>query len=407
MKIHFISKIIIIFSVLSIVVLLASFWRISAVSQTPLVVPNDQYFAVNEGANITSVLRDLTEQGVIDSSFWQRLWIKSNPKLSNIQQGWYQLSSGMTLLDFVQNLHVGKVVEHKITLVEGFTVWQWLEQMAAIGHIIIDVSYQHDAFEYQFTSPSEIPDIENVELENTIGGYVVDDNVVDDNVVDENAVDENAANTENDHAEDVHAEENNVANTNPPNYPAVNSRSWQIVEGYFAPDTYAYAHQTKASEILLEAYARQRQQLKELLAEYPLPQVIQNEHELLTLASIVEKETGQAQERPIIAGVFLSRLAKKMRLQTDPTIIYGIGPSFNGDITYADLRTKTPYNTYRINGLTPTPIANPSLASIKAVLAPETTGALYFVARGDGTHAFSKTLAEHNKAVKKYQLTKP
>jgi UPF0755 protein len=368
MKIQFISKIIIVMCVLFVAILLGSFWRISAVSQTPLVAPNVQYFAVKKGANITSVLRDLSEQGVIESTFWQRLWIKSNPTLSNIQQGWYQLSTGMTLLDFVQNLHAGKVVEHKITLIEGFTVWQWLEQMAATGNIIIDVSYQHNAFQYQLTLPSDITAIENTALVDTTGDYA-------------------------------------TKNTSQ-NHPVINNSPWQILEGYFAPDTYFYTHQAKASDILLEAYARQRKQLKELLAEYPLPHLIQNERELLTLASIVEKETGQAQERPIIAGVFLSRLAKEMRLQTDPTIIYGIGPSFNGDITYADLRAKTPYNTYRINGLTPSPIANPSLASIQAVLAPEITGALYFVARGDGTHEFTKTLAEHNKAVKKYQLTK-
>ena len=119
------------------------------------------------------------------------------------------------------------------------------------------------------------------------------------------------------------------------------------------------------------------------------------------MASIIEKETGVASEREQIAGVFVRRLQKKMRLQTDPTIIYGIGPSFNGDITWADKRTATAYNTYIIKGLPPTPIAMPSQASIYAALHPASGNTLYFVADGTGGHYFSETYSEHQQAVKR------
>lgn len=190
----------------------------------------------------------------------------------------------------------------------------------------------------------------------------------------------------------------------PQTYRYVTDDGEVLTEGYFAPETYRYSHLASASGILKQAAQRQQTQLQTLLAETPRSALLKDNHALLTLASIVEKETGQADERPIIAGVFFNRLQKKMRLQTDPTIIYGIGPAFNGDITYADLRGKTPYNTYVIKGLPPTPIANPSLASLQAVLQPAPTDALYFVAKGDGSHVFSHTLAEHNRAVQTYQL---
>ena len=124
--------------------------------------------------------------------------------------------------------------------------------------------------------------------------------------------------------------------------------------------------------------------------------------EIITLASIVEKETGQGKERPMIASVFLNRLKKRMRLESDPTVIYGI-KAFNGNLTKKDLAEPGPYNTYVIRGLPPGPITNPGLAAIRAVLYPAKTDYLYFVSKNDGTHYFSKTLKEHNRAVNKYQ----
>jgi UPF0755 protein len=127
-------------------------------------------------------------------------------------------------------------------------------------------------------------------------------------------------------------------------------------------------------------------------------------YEALILASIVEKETGKGEERPLIAGVFLNRLQRNMKLQTDPTVIYGLGEKFDGNLRRRDLANDTPYNTYTRTGLPPTPIAMPGGAAIRAVLRPEATRALYFVSRGDGSHVFSDNLKDHNDAVIKYQL---
>jgi UPF0755 protein len=127
-------------------------------------------------------------------------------------------------------------------------------------------------------------------------------------------------------------------------------------------------------------------------------------YEALILASIIEKETGAAGEREEIAGVFVRRLRKGMKLQTDPTVIYGLGAQFKGNLTRAHLRGDTPYNTYTQHGLPPTPIALPGRAAIRAAVSPASGKSLYFVARGDGTHYFSNTLAEHNRAVRKFQL---
>ncbi|MBW8329249.1 MAG: endolytic transglycosylase MltG [Thiobacillus sp.] len=174
-------------------------------------------------------------------------------------------------------------------------------------------------------------------------------------------------------------------------------------EGLLFPDTYFYAPHSSDIQVLRRAYRLQHDKLMAAWEARAPDLPYRAPYEALIMASIVEKETGAAFERPQIAGVFLNRLRLGMRLQTDPTVIYGLGERFDGNLRKTDLQTDTPYNTYTRAGLPPTPIAMPSEAAIRAALNPARTDALYFVARGDGTHVFSSTLAAHNRAVNRYQ----
>lgn len=176
------------------------------------------------------------------------------------------------------------------------------------------------------------------------------------------------------------------------------------LEGWLAPDTYHVRRGSKASELYLQAYQRMLSWLDDAWQQRRENLPLASRYELLILASIVEKETALVSERGYIASVFINRLRRGMRLQTDPTVIYGLGERFDGDLTRRDLTEKTPYNTYVIKGLPPTPISLPSRDALLAVaLAPETPY-LYFVAKGDGSSYFSTSLEEHQAAVKKYQL---
>lgn len=177
-------------------------------------------------------------------------------------------------------------------------------------------------------------------------------------------------------------------------------------EGWFYPDTYQYVANTKDVDILLQAHKKMQRVLAEEWENKAKNLPYKNAYEALTMASIVEKETGVAYERPEIAGVFVRRLQKGMRLQTDPTIIYGLGDSYKGNIRRKHLRQPTPYNTYVIDGLPPTPIAMPGRDAIHAALHPKAGKTLFFVAKGDGSHQFSETLKQHNRAVQKYQIQK-
>jgi UPF0755 protein len=175
-------------------------------------------------------------------------------------------------------------------------------------------------------------------------------------------------------------------------------------EGRFFPDTYRFAARTTDIDILKLAYASMQRVLDEEWAQHADGLPFDSPYQALILASIIEKETGIASERARIAGVFVARLRANMRLQSDPTVIYGLGASYDGQIHTRDLTTDTPYNTYTRNGLPPTPIALPGREALHAAVRPDITGDLYFVATGagDGAHHFSKTLEEHNAAVKQY-----
>ncbi|THB70447.1 MAG: endolytic transglycosylase MltG [Gammaproteobacteria bacterium] len=177
----------------------------------------------------------------------------------------------------------------------------------------------------------------------------------------------------------------------------------QHPEGMFYPDTYYFPRGTSESQFLKRAYWVMQNKLAKLWDQREKSSVLKTPYEALILASIIEKETAVAAERQKIAGVFIRRLKKGMRLQTDPTVIYGMGDSYNGDIRFRDLKRDTPYNTYTRKGLPPTPIAMAGEAAIYAALHPAKGNELYFVARNDGTHVFSDTLKKHNRAVDKYQ----
>jgi len=258
----------------------------------------------------------------------------------NLKAGEYAISSGSSMFDVLEVLKSGAVVYHQLTLLEGQTFKVFRQQLLDTRNL------RHD-----------ITELSDEDIMEKLGAVRV--------------------------------------------HP----------EGQFYPDTYFFQKNDSDFDILQRAHRRLQDVLQEewdnrvkeeqagTLESLPY----KTSYDALIMASIIEKETGQPKERPEIAAVFVQRLKKKMRLQTDPTVIYGLGERYQGNITKRHLREKTPYNTYRINGLPPTPIASVGQAAINAALHPATSTALYFVAKGDGSHKFSKTLKEHQKAVRKYQ----
>lgn len=174
-------------------------------------------------------------------------------------------------------------------------------------------------------------------------------------------------------------------------------------EGLFFPDSYHFAPGTSDIVLLRQAYARMRKQLEAAWAKRTSASMVESPYDALILASVIEKETGRPEDRPMIGAVFANRLRIGMRLQSDPTVIYGMGTRFDGNLRRVDLEADSPYNTYTRAGLPPTPIAAPGAAALNAALAPAESRALYFVARGDGTSEFSTNLDDHNRAVARYQ----
>ena len=285
------------------------------------------------GTALPGVVRMLDTTGVHagEPLYWRFLARQMNVA-GKLKAGEYAVDPGVTPRMLLQKMADGDVIQHRITLVEGWTFAQVRAALAAETGI-----------------KSTITAVDDATLMRDLG-----------------------------------------ANSPP--------------EGWFLPETYSYVKGMTDMDVLKHAHAAMQKQLDDRWATRVPNTALTTPYQALILASIVEKETAQPDERPLIASVFLHRLQLGMKLQTDPTVIYGLGAAYDGKIHRRDLDTDTPFNTYTRVGLPPTPIAMPGVASINAVMHPAETDALYFVARGDGSHEFSPSLEAHNRAVSKFQL---
>ena len=307
-------------------------------ADTPLPVQrDDQTLVIERGAGFRAIVAQMRQDGLVPNDRltevrW-RLLARELGVGGSLHAGEYALARGITPRELLRRMDAGAVVQHRFTIVDGWTFRQLRVALAA-----------------------------ETGLEQTLSTLT---------------------------DEDV-ARRAGIEDGRP--------------EGWFLPETYAWVRGESDLDVLTRAHAAMKKALDRLWASRARDVLLKTPYEALILASIVEKETGRAGERAEIAGVFMRRLKFGMRLQTDPTVIYGIGEPWDGNIRRRDLETDTPYNTYTRDGLPPTPIALPGTPALEAVLHPAPGDALYFVARGDGSHEFSPTLDAHNRAVRKFQL---
>ncbi len=304
---------------------------------TPIQIttPIPSIYTIKSGMNLKQVGQDLTQQGILDHPYYFILEGRLQGSESRLKAGEYLLQPGVTQRQLLQQFVAGMVVQHSLTLIEG---WSYQQMMDAINN--------------NGTLVKTLPSIDSKIVMSALG------------------------------------------------YPEVHP------EGRFFPDTYHFPVGMTDVEFLHRAYEKMARVLHEEWQQRGAGLPYRTSDEALIMASIIEKETAIAEERAAIAGVFVRRLQKGMKLQTDPTIIYAMGEGYHGNIRREDLKIDSPYNTYLYVGLPPTPIASSGVEAIHAALHPEDGDALYFVAKGDGSHYFSKTLKEHNRAVAKYQSGK-
>ncbi len=317
--------------------ILGTTWLVSeyrTFQRTPLAIPaQGLLYGVIPGTSLQGLAADLHSRGILQRPKFL-IWTGRIQGLSEkLRAGEYQLTKGITPLELLELLVSGKVVQHSLTIVEGWTFGRLMEAVDA-----------HEALVHT------LQDLDDRRIMARLG------------------------------------------------YPD------QHPEGLFFPETYSFPRGMSDLEFLRRAYDAMERKLATAWAARAPGLPLKTPYEALILASIVERETGLAEERSQIAGVFIRRLKQGMLLQTDPTVIYGIGKDFDGNIRRRDLLTDTPYNTYTRAGLPPTPIALPGGTAIDAVMRPASGDTLYFVARGDGSHYFSRTLQEHNQAVARFQL---
>lgn len=297
----------------------------------------DTTIDVARGASYPLIVAELRRDGLAggglrDGLYWRALG-RELGVAGRLHAGEYALPQGITPRELLRKMAAGEVVQHRFTIVDGWTFRQLRLALATETDLV-----------------QTLPGTSDEDIATRVG------------------IDDGKA------------------------------------EGWFLPETYAFVKGESDFDVLKRAHAAMQKTLDKLWAARASDTNLDTPYQALILASIVERETAQPSERPLIAGVFARRLKFHMRLQTDPTVIYGMGGSYNGNIRRTDLETDTPYNTYTRDGLPPTPIALPGAVAIEAALHPTPGDALYFVARGDGSHEFSPTLDAHNRAVQKFQL---
>ena len=320
-----------------VLVALAGWWLYQDMQQqlnVPLKIDVSEYFSIEPGMSLLDVAESLAQRNWFNYPFYLQLEGKLQGVDGLIKAGQYQVEPGTTPLSLLEMVVAGRVTQHTLTILEG---WTFKQIMTAV----------HENRYIKRVLTSTQPRRVMIEI-----GY--------------------------------------------PGYYA---------EGRFSPDTYYFPAATTDVDFLRRAFRHMETVLNEEWHKRMSGLPYKSPYEALIMASLIEKETAVVDEREKIAGVFVRRLKKNMRLQTDPTVIYALGESYDGDIRHKDLEYDSPFNTYRYKGLPPTPIAAAGRASIRAALQPEPGTALYFVATGEnGRHYFSQTLAEHNEAVAKYQL---
>jgi UPF0755 protein len=319
------------------------FWAL----HSPLKINDSITIEVSPGQGLFQVLRRLKNDDFIENNFVPAFYARLTKKSLGLTAGEYALKPGMSALMVVNHLLSGKVITYQIRLGEGWTLVQTLQAIANEPRIKHTLAFHDLTFTPEQNSTNKLSSWKET-------------------LIDELGVD---------------------------TYP----------EGLIFPDTYVFTRGTTDIAIIKQSYEKQKQLLERewQLRQKNLP--FDKPADALILASMIEKEAGNTAEMPEIAGVFVRRLERGMRLQSDPTVIYGLGSQFNGDLTRANLLQDNPWNTYTRLGLPATPIAQASLKALHASLHPAEGTTLYFVARGDGTHYFSNTLEEHNQAVNLYQ----
>ena len=318
------------------------FWgyqKLTEFVHTPVNVTQDQLLTIDRGTTGSKLAALLEQEKILEHADLLPWLLKLQPQLNKVKAGTYSLTGVKTLQDLLDMINSGKEAQFSVKFIEGKTFKEWRKNLENAPHLKQTLQGKTDK---EIMALLDIPAVSKAVYE------------------------------------------------------------WNNIEGWLYPDTYNYTPNSTDLELLKRSTTRLQKALDKAWNERDENLPLADPYQMLILASIVEKETGVAAERPQVASVFINRLKANMKLQTDPTVIYGMGENYTGNIRKKDLETITPYNTYMIEGLPPTPIAMVSESALQAVAHPAKTDFYYFVADGSGGHKFTRNLNEHNKAVQEY-----